>query len=645
MKYDFAGYVTRNDVTCGDGRIIRHGAFAECAGRKVPLVWGHMHNDPELILGNVLLEGREDGIYGYGSFNAGPKAIASKQALAHGDYDAMSIYANHLIQEGPNVIHGEIKEVSLVLSGANPQATIEEITFAHSDGSIDISEEEAIIHSGIKLDELTHADPVASNAHSNSNSSNTSSSGSNNNSSNETVRDVWKTFTDDERAMVLLTLENEFGPDGAATVASELGANDIDLDDYSDVDFQEVYNGMSDKKRKCAEYIVGTAVNAAQDVDDNNQNGSGDGMSHNAFENNDFVTGVDEDDYVFLSGGEVIQHDDINACLANASSYGTLSNAFLQHSISNLEVITPDYKTDGDPNMINRPVEWVSDVLSNVHNVPFAKVKSVTFDITADEARAKGYVKGTQKQEEIIAALSRKVSPQTIYKKQAMDRDDLIDITDFDVVALLRSEMEMMLDEEKARAILVGDGRAKSAPDKIHEENVMPVIYKAADTNDPYCIWGLIGGYETTTDVNEKSNLLVDSAVKFRKDYRGSGTPVFYGCNDVITQMMLARDKIGHRLYKSDSELASAMRVSRIVEVPVMEGIQIEGTSPSDKFDLLGIIVNLSDYGVGRDRGGENTFFNDFDIDYNKEKYLLETRMSGMLRKPYSAIALACKHV
>lgn len=630
--YDFAGYVTKNDIRCGDGRVIKHGAFKDCIGKTVPLMWHHMHNDPNMLLGNVLLEGRPDGIYGYGSFNSGKNAEAAKVGLAHGDFDSMSIYANHLVQEGPNVIHGDIKEVSLVLAGANPEATIEEITFAHADGSLDVSEEEAIIHSAIKLDELSHAEP-------------TNQSQSASNTQQETVRDVWNSFTDEEKALVFLTLEQQVGPEGVEAVSSGLGGGDIDLDKYADMDVEAVYNNLDTKKKKIAEYIVGTAVSAAQNAAETNQNGSEDDMGHNAFENNDFVTGVDEDDYVFLDNGEVIQHDDINECLANASSYGTLSNAFLQHSISNLEVIMPDYKTDGDPNMINRPVEWVADVLGNVHNVPFAKVKSITFDITADEARAKGYVKGTQKQEEIIAALSRKVSPQTIYKKQAMDRDDLIDITDFDVVALLRSEMTMMLDEEKARAILVGDGRAKSAPDKIHEENVMPVIYKAADTNDPYCIWGLIGGYETTTDVNEKSNLLVDSAVKFRKDYRGSGTPVFYGCNDVITQMMLARDKIGHRLYKSDSELASAMRVSRIVEVPVMEGIQIEGASPSDKFDLLGIIVNLSDYGVGRDRGGENTFFSDFDIDYNKEKYLLETRMSGMLRKPYSAIALACKHV
>lgn len=630
--YDFAGYVTKNDIRCGDGRVIKHGAFKDCIGKTVPLMWHHMHNDPNMLLGNVLLEGRPDGIYGYGSFNNGKNAEAAKVGLAHGDFDSMSIYANHLVQEGPNVIHGDIKEVSLVLAGANPEATIEEITFAHADGSLDVSEEEAIIHSAIKLDELSHAEPA-----------NQSQSASN--TQQETVRDVWNSFTDEEKALVFLTLEQQVGPEGVEAVSSGLGGGDIDLNKYEDMDVEAVYNNLDTKKKKIAEYIVGTAVSAAQNAVETNQNGSEDDMGHNAFEDNDFVTGVDEDDYVFLNNGEVIQHDDINECLANASSYGTLKNAFLQHSISNLEVIMPDYKTDGDPNMINRPVEWVADVLGNVHNVPFAKVKSITFDITADEARAKGYVKGTQKQEEIIAALSRKVSPQTIYKKQAMDRDDLIDITDFDVVALLRSEMSMMLDEEKARAILVGDGRAKSAPDKIHEENVMPVIYKAADTNDPYCIWGLIGGYETTTDVNEKSNLLVDSAVKFRKDYRGSGTPVFYGCNDVITQMMLARDKIGHRLYKSDSELASAMRVSRIVEVPVMEGIQIEGASSSDKFDLLGIIVNLSDYGVGRDRGGENTFFSDFDIDYNKEKYLLETRMSGMLRKPYSAIALACKHV
>lgn len=630
--YDFAGYVTKNDIVCGDGRVIKHGAFKDCVGKTVPLMWHHMHNDPTMLLGNVRLEGRSDGIYGYGSFNNGQKAEAAKIGLAHGDFDSMSIYANHLVQEGPNVVHGEIKEVSLVLAGANPAATIEEITFAHADGSFDVSDEEAIIHSAIKLDELSHAEP-------------TNQSQSAPNAPQETVRDVWNSFTDEEKALVFLTLDQQFGPAGVQAVSSGLGGGDIDLDKYEDMDVEAVYNNLDAKKKKIAEYIVGTAVSAAQKAAENDQNGSEDNMGHNAFEDNDFVTGVDEDDYVFLDNGSVIQHDDINACLANASSYGTLKNAFLQHSINNLDVIMPDYKTDGDPNMINRPVEWVADVLGSVHNVPFARVKSVTFDITAEEARAKGYVKGAKKEEEIIAALSRKVSPQTIYKKQAMDRDDLLDITDFDVIAMLRMEMEMMLDEEKARAILVGDGRAASAPDKIHEENIMPVIYKAA-YNDPYCIWGLIQNYETTTDVNEKSNLLVDSAVKFRKDYRGSGTPVFYGCNEVITQMMLARDKIGHRLYKSDAELASAMRVSRIVEVPIMEGIQIDGTGPhsSEKFDLLGIIVNLSDYGVGRDRNGENTFFSDFDIDYNKEKYLLETRMSGMLRKPYAAIALVAKH-
>lgn len=570
MKCDFSGYATKNDLKCSDGRIIRRDAFKVNDGSRVPLVWQHMHDDPTNVLGHAVLENREDGVYAYGTFNETEQGQNAKELVKHGDITAMSIYANQLKQNGVNVMHGVIREVSLVLSGANPGARIENLSFAHSDGTEEIIDEEAIIHSdqplkiGLGFDRFENVD-----------------------------KDPLISHADDE-------------------------------DSSDDKTVQDVIDSMTQEQKDVLYYLVGSAAESDETDEEMEQS---DDMEDNFMRHNIFID--DEGDENTLS------HDEMKAIIENAQRDGSLKNAFLEHGITNIDTLFPEAKAvTPTPDMITRQMEWVSEVWNATKKSPFSRIKSVAANLTEDDARAKGYIKGNKKVEEQFGLLKRETTPQTVYKKQALDRDDIIDIVDLDVVAWLKAEMRMMLDEELARAILVGDGRSKSSADKIKEDNIRP-IYQDADM---YTIH-----YEVSipkdADETDTSNALLDAALRSRKDYRGSGTPVFYASVDVINDMLLAKDKIGRRLYSTTTELADAMRVSKIVEVPVLDGVT-RTDDDSNKYKLLGLIVNLSDYTVGADRQGAVSLFDDFDIDYNKEKYLIETRCSGCLTKPYSAIAL-----
>ncbi len=586
--YDFSGYVTKNDLQCSDGRIIRHDAFKSCDGQTVPLVWQHVHTDPMNVLGNVLLENRDDGVYGYGSFNETDAANNAKLLLAHGDINAMSIYANQLKQQGPNVIHGTIREVSLVLAGANPGAFIETIAFEHSaEGE---EPEEAIIYSGEDLS-LAHAEAEAE--------------------AKEEKKEEAKPMAEEKKA---------------------------------DKTVQEVFDELTEEQKNVVYALIGQAIeDTKKEISENEGENE---VKHNVFDNEE------------QNGANVLSHADMQAIFADAKKCGSLKEAVdnaleggvLMHAIdtTGMEVATgtqtygvndasmlfPDPKSlNTPPEWIGRNMDWVQKVMGGVHHTPFSRIKSTYANITEDEARAKGYIKGNEKKTEVFSTLKRTTSPQTIYKLQKMDRDDILDITDFDVVAWIKGEMKMMLQEEKARAILIGDGRLDDADDKISEEHVRPIVNDVPLFNIKHAVE--VPGDATPAEVAEA---ILDEAVRARKQYKGSGNPTFFTTEDVLTEALLLKDGIGHKLYKSEAEVATAMRVREIVTVEPMEGHQIE--VGATKYDLIGVIVNLNDYNVGADRGGQDTMFDDFDIDFNQYKYLIEGRMSGALVKPYSAITL-----
>ena len=631
MSHDFGGYATKNNIRCSDGRTILRDAFKDNDGSIVPLVWNHQHDDPMNVLGHARLENRKDGVYAYCYLNDSEQANHARELVKHGDINAMSIFANRLQQNNGNVHHGVIREVSLVLAGANPGAYIEENSFEHSDGTTQyLAEGEALIYSDSPLNILVHADKKDDEE---------------DKKEEETTEEVTEEKTEEE-------------PD----MASEQEASSEDQNGSSDKTVEEVFNTIPEETQEIIHYIIG-CVSEGEDIEEDQVDSVKQALDSlneeqrtvveylvgQAAENSDNNEDVDEEE-VDVEEEETVKHnifdntidestlihsEEIAAAISDGQKFGSMKQAFIEHSIDDIEYLFPEARlATPTPEMITRPMGWVSEVWNAVKKSPFSRIKSMAADLTEDEARAKGYIKGKEKAEEKFGLLKRVTTPQTIYKKQALDRDDIIDITDFDVVAWLKAEMRMMLDEELSRAILVGDGRSVGHQDKIKEENIRP-IYQDDDT---YTIH-----YEVDTDSaaddNEKSQILVDSAVRARADYRGSGTPVFYASTNVINDMLLARDKIGHRLYGNETDLAAALRVSRIVEVPILEGIE-RTDKETKKHTLLGLIVNLGDYTIGADKGGEVNFFDDFDIDYNKEKYLLETRCSGCLTKPYSAIAL-----
>ena len=577
-EFDFCGWASKNNLRCSDGRIIRKDAFKHNDGETVPLVWNHNHTDPYRIIGHARLENRDEGVYAFCKLNDTDLGKTARIYVEHGDITQMSIYANQLQQQGDNVIHGSIREVSLVLAGANPGAYIESVV-KHSD---DDSDEEAIIFTGEDIT-LTHAYEK--------------------DSEEETA-----TQADEEEVIVHAEADSkneitteEVKPEGEKTIA-------------------EIFNTLNEEQKEVVYAMLGEALN--EGAKNNNDKGD-DNMKHNVF---DQTTETNEN---------VLSHDAMNTIIADAKRYGSLKESFLAHAqeygIESIDYLFPEVKTlNTPPEFIKRDTGWVSDVMNSVHKTPFSRIKSMFADITEDEARAKGYIKGNLKKEEVFSLLKRSTTPTTIYKKQKLDRDDVVDITDFDVISWLKHEMRMMLDEEIARAILIGDGRLASSDDKINEQNIRPVV----SDSELFTIKTLVNVAKGATD-DDKAKATIKAAVKARKNYKGSGNPTFYTTEDFLTNALLLEDTQGHRLYNNESDVAAAMRVSKIVTVPVMEGVK----GPNNK-DLIGIIVNLEDYNVGADKGGAINMFDDFDIDYNQQKYLIETRCSGALIKPYSAVVL-----
>lgn len=555
MKFDFGGWATKNNLKCSDGRVIIRDAFKHNDGNTVPLVWNHQHNDPLNVLGHAVLENREEGVYAYCTFNSTEAGQNAKQLVEHGDVSALSIYANKLQQQGSNVLHGEIREVSLVLAGANPGAFIDSI-IKHGEESDD----EAVMYTGEYL-ELSHADEEDKE--------------SENEESNETEKE--KTVED-------------------------------------------VYNTLNDEQKNVVHALIGQALESKNQNESNNEGEPN--MKHNVFEQ-------DKE-----NKETALNHSDLQAVIADAKRYGSMKDSALAHGIDNIDFLFPDAQTMNNvPDFIQRDMGWVQKVMGAVHHTPFSRIKSMHANITEDDARAKGYIKGNMKKEEVFSLLKRTTDPTTIYKKQKMDRDDVIDITDFDVIAWLKAEMRMMLDEEIARAILVGDGRLQSSDDKISEERIRP-IWKDQE------LYTIKAKIEAESNANSivKAKAFINAAIKSRKNYKGSGNPKLFTTEDVLTDCLLIEDTTGRKIYNSVSELATAMRVSEIVTVPVMEGLKRNGAT--NQMELMGIIVNLNDYNVGADKGGAVNMFDDFDIDYNQQKYLIETRCSGALTKPYSAIAI-----
>lgn len=565
MKYDFAGYATRNDIRCSDGRIIRDGAFKECDGLTVPLVWNHDHGSMSNVLGHALLEYRKDGMYTYGKFNESAEGRDAKLRVENGDITSLSIFANQLQQQGPNVLHGAIREVSLVLAGANPGAYIETV-MAHGDDE----GESAIIYSGEEFKmlegelELKHADEG------------------------------------DETGEGAKVADNKEAS-GGKTVG-------------------EVFNTLTEEQKKAVYAMIGYLMEEKEGGKKEEE----EEVKHNAFDTN---TQAQDD---------VLIHSQLETIIADGKRYGSLKDSFLAHAaeygIDNIDYLFPEAKNlNTPPTIIDRDTSWVSKVMGGVHHTPFSRIKSMFADITEDEARARGYIKGRLKKEEVFGLLKRSTTPTTIYKKQKLDRDDIIDITDFDVVAWLKSEMRGKLDEEIARAILVGDGRQPSSDDKINEQNIRPIWTDA----DLYTV-KVNTSMSSATDAVKK---FIDTCILSRSMYKGSGNPTLFTTEAVLTRCLMLEDGMGYKLYKSVSELATALRVKEIVTVEIMEGLERTPTGGS-ALNLLGIIVNLNDYNVGADKGGAVNMFDDFDIDYNQQKYLIETRCSGALIKPFSAIVI-----
>jgi len=611
--YDFAGWATVNDVKCSDGRTIRRNAFVDNDGETVPLVFQHQHNDPENVLGHCLLENRDEGVYCYGWFNRNPKAQATKESLGNGDLDALSIYANQLVQRGGDVVHGQIREVSIVLTGANKMARIENLTFAHSDGTYDTDDEEALICMGEdSLVELYHGE-------------------SDEEDEPMDFEEILAGMTEEQQAAVQAAYEQgQLDTINAMDDEDDYEDNENDEDYDPEDEFDEDDDEDDDEELDPEDYEDDEAYDyaLAQSMFGGND------MQHNIFEG---AAGAPQ-------GNNTLSHAETEAIFSDAKKSGSLRDSVLAHTaeygIDQIDWLFPDYKNlNNPPEFIKRDTGWVAGVMGAVHHTPFSRIKSMFADITEDEARALGYMKGNRKKEEVFTLLKRTTDPQTIYKKQKLDRDDVIDITDFDVVAWIKGEMRMMLDEEIARAILIGDGRNPSSDDKISDSHIRS-IWK---DDDLFSI--KVKVTEETGVAHAKS--LIKKIIKARAQYRGSGNPNFYTTESVLTEMLLLEDGIGHFLYPTKQALATALRVNDIITVPVFEqaGTRSETVgNTTTEYDLLGIIVNLKDYNVGADKGGSVNMFDDFDIDYNQQKYLIETRCSGALVKPFSALIIETEH-
>lgn len=575
MKYDFSGWATKNNIKCSDGRTILKDAFKQHDGQTVPLVWNHQHNESANVLGHAVLENRDEGVYAYCTFNDTEAGKNAKLLVEHGDVTALSIYANQLKQKGSNVMHGTIREVSLVLAGANPGAFIDSV-IRHGE----FCEDEAVIYTGEELT-LQHADD----------------------------------------------------PSDKADKKDKKGDDEVDNNEKT---IQDVFDTLNEEQKNVVYALIGQALEdksmAQSAIEENENNIEEDGgeqeMKHNVFEGRETE-----------NNNDVLSHDAMETILKDAKRYGSLKESFLAHAesygIKDIEWLFPDAKNvNMPPDFIKRDDSYVQKVMRGVHHVPFSRIKSMHADITADEARAKGYMKGKRKKEEVFTLLKRTTTPTTIYKKQKLDRDDVVDITDFDVVAWLKMEMRMMLDEEIARAILVGDGRLADSDDKINETCIRPI----SKDDDLYCVKAPVSVAAAATE-DDIAKSFIKTVIKSRKEYKGSGSPTLFTTEDVITNCLLLEDKNGRVIYDTVDKLATALRVKEIVAVEVMEGAKTKVETVEKP--LMAILVNLVDYYVGADKGGAINMFDDFDIDYNQQKYLMETRCSGALVKPYSAVAVA----
>lgn len=605
-KYDFSGYATKHDLKCSDGRTILKDAFKHQDGQTVPLVWQHLHNDPGNVLGHAVLENREDGVYCYGKFNNTEAGKNAKQLVEHGDISSLSIYANQLKEQAKKVIHGAIREVSLVLSGANPGALIDNLSFAHTDGSYVQDETEAIIYTGL---EFGKGDDSATHSNEDSN-----------------VAKIFDTLSDEQKEVVhqmIAYAAGEKKEDGNP------GSKTLQHAKKDDQTVKEVFDTLNEDQKKVVYYLIGAALedstSGSGSIKQSNLNDKGElNMKKNVF-----------DQTIPETKKNTLTHDQMLTIISEAKRHGSLRESFIAHAeeygFDPIDILFPDAKDvdPGGPTKIKRKDAWVDDVLSDTHHTPFSRIRTRFADLTVEEARAKGYVTGNLKKEQVIPLTKRVTTPTTVYKKQKLDRDDMVDITDFDVVVWLKKEMREMLDEEIARAVLLGDGRNIGDEDKINEQNVRPI---ALDDGNVFV-------HRVPVAAEKPVDNIIDEFIRARKFYKGSGVPALYTSTDLLTEMLLVKDAIGHRLYKTTQELASVLRVSKIVEVePMNEAVREAGED--DIRQILGIVVNLKDYTIGADKGGQIAMFDDFDIDYNQYKYLIETRISGALTKPKSALII-----
>lgn len=589
--YDFGGWATRNNIQCSDGRTIMKDAFKQNDGQKVPLVWNHQHNDPSEVLGHALLENRDDGVYAYCKFNNTESGQTAKSLVMNGDVDKLSIYANKLKSQMNNVVHGCIREVSLVLAGANPGAYIDSV-IVHGEGAE--AEEEVIIYNDGEISLSDEED----------------------NNSEETPDNEEK-------------IEHSNDTNKEKEDSTKMGEDKKD-DVKKEKTVKEIIDTMNDEQKEAMYAVVGQALeNQANGEGDeaDEEDGGEETMKHNVFDND--------------NNDEVLQHSEIIAeAMADGKKYGSLRESFLQHAainnIENLDKLFPDatelYK---EPYMIEKDNSWVAKVMNAVKHTPFSRVKTTFGRMNEETARAKGYIKGNKKANIALAVLNRVTTPTTVYIKNEIDRDDVVDITNFDVVAWQKREMRKQLDKELALAMLLGDGRDISDPNKINVQNIRPVISDDAMYTIKYTV---TKGKDYTQEGNSYSDNdsrtkgIIRAAIRSRKDYKGSGTPTFFTTEDVLTDMLLIEDQNGRRIYNSINDLATALRCKEIVTIPEMEAEAYK--------DIYGVIVNMADYTAGADKGGSVNMFDDFDIDYNQMKYLIETRMSGALTVPYSAIVL-----
>lgn len=639
--YDFSGWATRNDLLCGDGRTIRKNAFKDNDGVTVPLIWNHDHKNIEAVVGHALLENRDEGVYAYCKLNDTEKGQLAKKLVVHGDVRSLSIWANKLKQIGNDVIHGKIRELSLVLAGANPGATVD-FVMAHSDDEdgdelfANYDESALILYHSAENNTEKGEEEVAEET--------------------KTIKEVFETLNEEQKqavyALIGQALENGSVEDSAEEDEEDVKHSDEDDDeteeeteetseelteDSEDSEEElehadeektvgEVFDTLNEEQKQAVYAMIGAALEENEDEEVEHSEGGEETMKVNVFDEKTKQT------------SEVLSHDAMNEILEDAKRCGSLKEAVLSHGIEDIEIMFPDAKAlNAEPEFIKRNDDWVAKVLGGVHHSPFARIKTIFADITSAQARAKGYQKGKLKLEEVFKLLKRITNPTTVYKKQALDRDDILDVN-FNVLPWLKREIRMMLDEELARAILIGDGRdpVEEADDKIDEECIRP-IWKMED------LFTVKVAIETAADATaeDKAKAFIKACVKSRKEYKGSGNPDMFMSEDMLTDCLLIEDMNGRVIYDTVAKLAATLRVREIIPVPVMEGLSRGSDDGSNcTYDLAGIYVNLKDYNVGTDKGGEINFFDDFDIDYNKQKYLMETRCSGTLVKPQSAVAL-----